>query len=335
MSATSLHLPRQPQSTNTGFVEGLLHGAIRAIADAVVIVDTHGRILLANPIAAHLTGWRERECLGRPFADVVRFTDAQGRAVDVLPAGGGRAWLLLRRDGHAVLVDCDAAPIHGDAGQHLGSVVTFRNVTAARRLTDELTWQATHDPLTGLSNRRAFESRLKRAIGSAAEQGCSHALLAIDLDSFKAVNDSGGHVAGDELLRQLAVQLRRCLRERDMVCRLGGDEFAVLLEDATPAQAAQVAGKLRAAVAEFVFAWQGLVFRIGASIGLVSFSDGSRSPGELLRRADVRCYRAKAAGGDRVVADEAPPTTEAADPPAQKKRAARAARRGNGGGGRN
>jgi diguanylate cyclase (GGDEF)-like protein/PAS domain S-box-containing protein len=305
MSATSLHLPRQPPSTRIEPVEGLLHGAIRAIADAVVIVDTRGRILLANPIAAHLTGWRERDCLGRPFADVMRFTDAQGRAVDVLPAGGGRAWLLLRRDGHAVLVDCDAAPVHGAGGEQLGSVVTFRNVTAARRMTDELTWQATHDPLTGLSNRRAFESRLKRAVGSASEQGCSHALLVLDLDSFKAVNDSGGHVAGDELLRQLAVQLRRCLRERDMVCRLGGDEFAVLVEDATPVQArqVQVAEKLRAAVEEFVFAWQGLVFRIGASIGLVAFADGSRSPAELLRRADAHCYRAKAAGGDRVVAD--------------------------------
>jgi len=283
--------------------DNLLHGALRAISDAVVVLDLHGKIAFLNPIATHLTGWRESESLGRPLTDVVRFADAQGRSVDVLAEGGGSVSLLLRRDGHAVLIDSDVVPILDASGLQRGSVVTFRNITAARRLTDELTWQATHDPLTGLSNRRAFESRLKRAVASAGHQGCRHALLYVDLDRFKAVNDGGGHVAGDELVRQLAAQLRRCLRERDMVARLGGDEFAVLLEDCTAEQAEQVAEKLRRVASDFTFGWQGLTFRIGLSIGLLVFADDRRSPSELLRRADALCYRAKSGGRNRVAAE--------------------------------
>lgn len=285
--------------------DGMLHGALRAISDAVVVLDLHARIVFLNPVATHLTGWRESESLGRSFGDMVRFADAEGRSVDVLAEGGGSVSLLLRRDGHAVLVESDITPIHDAAGLQRGSVVTFRNITAARRLTDELTWQATHDPLTGLSNRRAFESRLKRAVATAGRQGCGHALLYLDLDRFKAVNDGGGHVAGDELLRQLAVRLRRCVREHDMMARLGGDEFAVLLEDSTSEQSEQVAEKLRRVADEFIFNWQGLTFRIGLSIGLLAFADGSRSPAELLRRADALCYRAKASGRNRVTADGA------------------------------
>jgi diguanylate cyclase (GGDEF)-like protein/PAS domain S-box-containing protein len=286
--------------------EALLQGALRAMTDAVVVVDTRGVVVFLNPTATHLTGWRESDSVGRPLAEVVRFADAHGRAVDVLPAGEGRiadVSLLLRRDGHAVLVDGDTAPVPDALGRELGTVVTFRNITAAKRLTDELTWQATHDPLTGLANRRAFDSRLKRAVAAAGEQGCRHALLYLDLDRFKDVNDAGGHVAGDELLRQLAAMLRRHLRERDMLSRLGGDEFVVLLEDCTAEQAARVAEKLRAAVSGFAFGWQGLDFAIGTSIGLVTFCDAHRSAAELLRRADALCYRAKSHGRDQVVAD--------------------------------
>ena len=306
MSATFLESTINAPARVEGRADhSLLRGALHAMADAVVILDPLGRIAFLNPIAAHLTGWRESESVGRPFMETVRFADAQGRSVDVLADGGVHASLLLRRDGHAVLVDADVAPILDAAGLQRGSVVTFRNVTAAKRLTDELTWQATHDPLTGLSNRRAFESRLKRAVATAGKQGCGHALLYLDLDRFKAVNDGGGHIAGDELLRQLASQLRRQLREHDMFARLGGDEFAVLLEDCTREQAAFVAGKLRETASAFVFGWQGLSFRIGLSIGVLAFADGRRSPAELLRRADALCYRAKAAGRDRVMVDPA------------------------------
>lgn len=280
--------------------------ALRAIPDGVVIVDLDGRVTFLNPIAAHLTGWSEAQSLGRDFSEVVRFTDAQGNVLDLheVSSSGENITALVRRDGHVILVDGAMGPIEEDR-RMVGWVVTFRNVTAAKRLTSELMYHANHDALTGLVNRRSFESRLERAINTAAGQGCHHALLYFDLDRFKAVNDRGGHVAGDELLRQLAALLRKQLRERDTLARLGGDEFAVLLEDCRPGDASYVAEKLRSAVEGFEFVWEGDRFHIGASIGQLDFADGTRSPADLLARADELCYRAKARGRNQVVAGEA------------------------------
>jgi diguanylate cyclase (GGDEF)-like protein/PAS domain S-box-containing protein len=276
--------------------------ALRAISDAVVIIDLQGRITMLNPVAAHLTGWTEPESLERPLGDVVKFVDEQGNGID--PLSPDSVWhftMLRRRDGHVVLVDGNVSSIIDDQRRVHGSVITFRNVTAAKRLTDELTHQAHHDPLTGLPNRRAFESRLRRAVQSAKELGSRHALLYFDLDHFKPVNDTAGHAAGDELLRQLAKLLRGQLRESDALARLGGDEFAVLLEDASGEQAGYVAEKIRRAIAAYEFEWQGEIFRIGASIGQLEFGDGKLSAYELLYRADEMCYLAKSRGRDRVV----------------------------------
>jgi diguanylate cyclase (GGDEF)-like protein len=207
---------------------------------------------------------------------------------------------LLRRDEHVVLVEAAVAPMVDSGHNTVGSVVTFRNVTAARRLTNELTYHANHDALTGLDNRRAFEFGLERAVSSATELGSRHCLLYFDLDFFKAVNDQAGHVAGDELLRQLAAVLKKQLREHEMLARLGGDEFAVLLSNCTYEQATRASEKVRAAVAAFVFAWEGEEFSIGASIGRVDFCDGSMSVSDLLMRADEMCYLAKTSGRNQI-----------------------------------
>ena len=277
--------------------------SLRAISDAVVIVYLRGIVTLVNPVAAHLTGWPEGESIDRPLGDVVRIVDEAGNGIDPLaPDASWHFTMLRRRDGHVVLVDGNVSSIIDDQRRALGSVITFRNVTAAKRLTDELTHQAHHDPLTGLPNRRAFESRLRRAVISAKEQSCRHALLYFDLDHFKPVNDTAGHAAGDELLRQLAKLLRTQLREGDALARLGGDEFGILLEDATPEQAAYVSEKVRRAIANYQFEWQNEIFRIGASIGQLEFGDGKMSAYELLYRADEMCYLAKSRGRDRVVA---------------------------------
>jgi diguanylate cyclase (GGDEF)-like protein/PAS domain S-box-containing protein len=286
------------------------NSALCAIADGIVVVDTEGRITTLNPVATHLTGFTEAEALGKPLADIVRFTDAAGRSMDVLSEGfqadPREIVSLLRRDRHAILVDGSVAQIHDRDRQLIGSIVTFRNVTAAARLTRELSYHAHHDALTGLENRRAFGTRLQRAIASAAEFGACHAILYFDLDRFKAVNDSAGHVAGDELLRQLAIVLRRQLRAHDTLARLGGDEFAVLVENCSASTAAGVAEKIRAAIAGFVFEWEGRSYRIGTSIGLVVFDDGRIPADRLIALADRKCYEAKAAGGDRVAAGGRP-----------------------------
>ncbi len=280
------------------------HAALCAIADGIAIVDTQGCVTHLNPVASHLIGCKEEACLGRPLAKVVQFIDNQGRSVDVLSDGfcsdPNAIVSLVRRDGHVILVDGAVSPIHARDRRLLGTVVTFRNVTASTKLARELTYHANHDPLTGLHNRRAFHAQLQRAIINASEFGNGNALLYLDLDRFKAVNDSGGHLAGDELLRRLAVLLSKQLREHDTVARLGGDEFAVLLENCTPADASLVAEKIRNAVVDFAFAWDGGEFRIGTSIGLVEFNDGDLSVENLIELADSMCYVAKDGGRNRV-----------------------------------
>ena len=278
--------------------------ALCAIAEGIAIVDTAGRITCLNPVAVHLTGWKEHTALGRHLQEIVRFTDNQGQALDVLSEGFSsdheQIVSLVRRDGHIILVDGTVAQVHDHDKKTIGTVITFRNVTASTRLTRELAYQASHDSLTGLHNRRAFKSQLQRTIAHAAEFGCGNALLYIDLDQFKVVNDRGGHAAGDELLRQLAVLLRKELRGHDTVARLGGDEFVVLLENCTQEHASTVAEKIRAAIVGFEFVWHQRTYRLGASIGQIDFSDGERSVEQLIRLADRMCYIAKTSGRNQV-----------------------------------
>ncbi len=284
--------------------------ALCAIADGIAIVDTQGRVTCLNPVGSHLTGWREDACLGQELGHVVQFADHQGRALNILAEGFSSELdsivSLVRRDGHVILVDGAVSPVHGRDKRKLGAVVTFRNVTASTRLSRELAYHANHDVLTGLQNRRAFHAQLKRAVGQAGEFASGNALLYLDLDRFKAVNDSGGHLAGDELLRQLAVLLRKQLREQDSVARLGGDEFAVLLKNCTPSHAIEVAEKIRHAVDDFSFAWNGSEKRVGTSIGVVAFNDDRRNAEQLIAIADRMCYSAKDGGRNQVaVFDEA------------------------------
>jgi diguanylate cyclase (GGDEF)-like protein/PAS domain S-box-containing protein len=282
--------------------------ALAAIADGIVVTDLEGHITCLNPVAAHLTGWRETDALGLRVPEVVRIVDARGDAVDLLGAGFSNGSddivSLLRRDGHVILVDGAVATIHDDDRAPAGYIVTFRNVTAATRMSRELSYHANHDALTGLLNRRVFDARLERAVASAAELDCRHALLYFDLDRFKTVNDSGGHVAGDELLRQLAVLLRRQLREHDTLARMGGDEFAMLLENCTGPRASAVATKILATMESFAFAWEGRRYRIGASVGQVEFSGGGFDAQDILEAADRMCYLAKESGRNRVAAEE-------------------------------
>jgi diguanylate cyclase (GGDEF)-like protein/PAS domain S-box-containing protein len=279
---------------------------LSAIADGIAVTDLEGRITSLNPVASHLTGWPELEALSRPLSEVVHIIDTRGDMVNLLGAGfhngSDDIGSLVRRDGHVILVDGAVAQIHDDARDTVGHIITFRNVTAATRMSRELSWHANHDALTGLLNRRVLEARLERALASAADLDCRHALLYFDLDHFKAVNDSAGHVAGDELLRQLAMLLRRQLREHDTLARIGGDEFAILLENCTAPSANAVAEKIRATVGEFAFTWEGRSYRPGASVGQVEFSGAGLAVQDIIEGADRMCYAAKASGRDRVAA---------------------------------
>lgn len=280
-------------------------GAFRALPDGIVLIDQAGLITDINLGAIHLTGWTEVQAVGKPLHEVVQLRDSQGRSVDLLVSGGqgngnGDVARLVRSDHHQVLVDATIAQILDPGRRTMGAVVAFRNVTAATRINDELTFHATHDALTGMLNRRAFEGRLERAVAHAAQHATPYALLYLDLDRFKSVNDSGGHFAGDELLRALSALLQRSLRDQDTLARLGGDEFALLLEHCQEGEAQEIAERIRTEVAEFRFRWLDSEFTVGVSIGLVSFRSGTLTSHGLLRRADEMCYRAKSAGRNRV-----------------------------------
>ncbi len=181
----------------------------------------------------------------------------------------------------------------------LGFLVSL-DVMRSRRMARELSWRANHDSLTGLASRGAFEQRAHELLEQARADGNVHALLFMDLDQFKVVNDTCGHIAGDELLRQLSTVLRTHIRGNDMLARLGGDEFGVLLAGCLPAKAVEIAEKLYAAVQNFRFSWENKNFTVGISIGLVQISANTESIAAIMSQADLACYAAKDAGRNRI-----------------------------------
>lgn len=283
---------------------------LASIADAVIATDSRGMVEYLNPVAEHLTGWPLAEARGEPLTRVFTVihettrepveTSAERCLDEDRPMGLTSHLVLVRRDGIEFAIDESAAPLHDHEGRLTGVVMVFRDTTPQRQLTRQLSHQATHDPLTGLINRREFERRLARVVASARESEATHGLCYLDLDQFKIVNDSCGHVAGDALLRQLAGVLRGALRARDTLARLGGDEFAVLLEHCELEQARRIADALRVTVQGFRFVWEGTEFSLGVSIGLVEITSSCPSESEAVRAADNACYRAKHAGRNRL-----------------------------------
>ena len=204
--------------------------------------------------------------------------------------------LLIARDGTEYIIEDSAAPIRDRQGSIIGTVVIFRDVTESRALTHQLSWQATHDVLTGLCNRRQFEQKLTEALASAQEEACQHALCYLDLDRFKIVNDTCGHTAGDELLRQVSEIFRQQVRSSDIVARLGGDEFGLLLHQCPLPAATKIADKLRQAIDNLRFTWQGRTFSIGVSIGVIEITSITEDLTSLMSAADAACYAAKQKG---------------------------------------
>lgn len=283
---------------------------LTSIGDAVLTCDREGNITFMNPMAESLCGWTREEALGLPVETVVPVYDQRTRTPLEGPVGrclrlGTRVGvaehtLLIDRGGREIEIDDSAAPIRDGAGHPVGAVMVFRDVTQSRELTRQMSWQLTHDALTGLISRREFERRLAAMVEDARSGGGEHALLFLDLDQFKVVNDTSGHLAGDELLKQLAFLLSEQMRRNDILGRLGGDEFAALLEHCPADKAREIAEKLRMTVADFRFIWQDKTFDIGVSIGLSMIDRDTAHAQEAMRTADVACYAAKEKGRNRV-----------------------------------
>ncbi len=284
---------------------------LSSIGDGVITTDTRGRVDYINPVAEQLTGWSQAEALGRPLEEVFRVVDERSREplsgkVKACLASGRRCAvddspILLRRGGGEHSIEASVSPIRNPDGDVTGAVLVFHDVTELRGLARKMSHQATHDALTGLINRAEFERRLEHLLDSALGGDFpEHALMYLDLDQFKLVNDTSGHVAGDELLRQLTAQLQMRVRGSDVLARLGGDEFGVLLENCSLEQALEVAEDLRRITRAFRFEWQGKVFEVGVSIGVVSLDHDSGSLSDVLSAADSACYMAKDLGRNRV-----------------------------------
>ncbi|MDE3010811.1 MAG: EAL domain-containing protein [Pseudomonadota bacterium] len=288
----------------------LLAVTLGSIADAVITANLGGNIDWMNPAAERMTGWRLGEARGRAVPQVFHVVHEDSREAAPNPVAACLAGrkvvgmashsVLIARDGKEFGIEDSAAPICNAHGEMLGVVLVFHDVTEQRRLAGEMSYKATHDGLTGLLNRTEFETRLRRTLLGAHEDGSQHAVLYVDLDEFKLVNDACGHAVGDQLLQQVSRILAETLRTRDTLARLGGDEFGAILEHCTTDKALRVAQKICEQMEEFRFVHDRRSFRIGASIGLVPLDRRWPTPASIMQAADTACYAAKEAGRNRV-----------------------------------
>ncbi len=269
---------------------------LHSIGDAVIATDADGYIEYLNPVAEKLTGFKLDEARGQALARVFRIMNEEtGKAAEDPVArcllegkvvGLANHTVLVSKSGMEYAIQDSAAPIKSPTGEVLGVVLVFSDVTEERLLSKQISYQASHDGLTGLINRQEFERRLKRVVATAHTGLTDNALCYLDLDQFKLINDTCGHVAGD--------------RHRDTVARLGGDHVDILMEHCSLEKAKQVAIKLVEAVSDYEFYWKDKRFKIGASIGLVAVNESSTDVNGLLSAADNACYMAKEQGRNRI-----------------------------------
>lgn len=283
---------------------------LHSIGDAVITTDIEGRVNYLNPVAETLTGWSEAEARGLPLPDVFHIINEQTLEPAENPVGRVLAsgnivglanhTVLVHREGTKFAIEDSAAPIRDRHGRLIGTVMVFHDVTHARRLAEEVSYQASHDGLTGLLNRHAFEQRLQNLLDIPLGVGESHSLMFLDLDQFKLINDTSGHVAGDAFLRGIGPLLQKHLRHSDLLARIGGDEFGVLLPHCPESVARQVARALILELENLNFMWEDKPFRVGVSIGQVNFRVENWTLVGLLSAADNACYQAKENGRNRI-----------------------------------
>ena len=287
-----------------------LRVTLDSIADAVITTDRDGIVQWLNPVAAQLTGGDLALSPGQHVDSIYRVLYEDTR--DPVPGplqrldaaadstGHGRQRILVTHEGREIPIDDSAAPIRDEVGIIVGLVLVFRDVSEQRRLSQEIRHRASHDALTGLLNRSAFEGKLASLFRAAQDNARSHVLMYIDLDQFKIVNDTCGHSGGDRLLREVSLLFREVVRSGDTLARLGGDEFGVLLQDCTTAQARRVAEQICQRMESYRFVHYDRRFGVGASIGVVPIDSRWASQSEVMQVADRACYAAKDAGRNRV-----------------------------------
>lgn len=286
------------------------HVTLASIADAVLCTNLANHVTYMNGAAEALTGWSSAEAAQQPIHNVLNIAselNVFSITCDIAQilrgeqrTGSASGSILKRRDGSTVAIHEHAAPIRDSHGEVIGIVFVLRDITQERAFSTQLHHQATHDALTGLANRREFERRLQHAIDDRQRSGTDHALLYVDLDQFKVVNDTCGHAAGDQLLCQVSSAVKQRLRGGDLLARLGGDEFGILLARCTAADAMSLAELIRQRISEHRFPWKGKLFAINASIGVLPLPAHQTTVDDAMSAADQACYLAKDNGRNRV-----------------------------------
>lgn len=283
---------------------------LHSIGDGVITTSKEGLVDYLNPVAENVTGWTYGEAQGRLLTEVLPLVSEATRQPVTSPAeiclrtgsvvSLEENVLLINRHGEEFHIEDSAAPIFDSDDNIIGVVLVFHDVTQERRMARQISWQATHDSLTGLSNRGEFDTQLSELIQDSKTQHRKHALLYLDLDQFKVINDTCGHTAGDELLKELSQLLVRHLPKNATLARLGGDEFGVLLENSDIEKSRNVAEQILRVVESFQFRWEASTFDISVSIGLVPISGDEITPTFALSAADVACFVAKESGRRRI-----------------------------------
>lgn len=277
-----------------------LHITLDSIREAVISTDNQQKIIFMNPVAEKMSGWKQNEAQGKPLLEVLRITyGSDGFTLNQLNAeekSNGEAEhdkILQNRYGGNFDIHYTMTPLNTQEGERIGFVLVIQDVTESRKLLRQLSYSATHDALTGLPNRSSFESQLKGLLKLLPGGHQSHALVMLDLDFFKAVNDSAGHAAGDALLHEMATLMRSILRPSDILARLGGDEFGFIIRHCSTEQALSACERVVDAINRYEFTWGGRLHRIGASAGLTLIHEHNASLAEALVQADTACYTSK------------------------------------------
>ncbi len=299
--------PRALSATAAQRTRATAWQTLDSIGETVMTVDVNECIDYLNQAAENLLGVPAGQAIGRSLSDLVSFVDESDRRPLTDPVRqcltmrarvtvGRRGLMLVHNGAREHSVELTASPLNNSRGELSGAVIVMRDVSESRGLTRQMSYQATHDALTGLINRHEFERRMEEALVSARAGGAHHVLCYLDLDRFKAVNDTSGHVAGDSLLREVAAMVKETVRDSDTVGRLGGDEFGLLLVGCPLEKARQIADDVVRKVSEYRFVWKDKIFAVGVSVGLVEISHTSGSLEEAMNAADSACYVAKRQG---------------------------------------
>ncbi len=286
---------------------------LHSIGDAIITTDINGKITQINPVAEELTGYSRRQAIGQDFYNVFNIEldyEADPKTLTELEKVITNLEVVMSAESPKTLVNKNLseyaieytlAPIVTENRKTSGAVVIFRDVTEIRALSSQLKYYASHDSLTGLINRRQFEHHLENTLRSAqASNTQQHVVCFMDLDNFKIINDTAGHEAGDEFLKQLSLLLQSLLRRSDILARLGGDEFGILLEDCNIENALSITEKIRKEIKSFRFIWANNSFEVSASIGLTKIDHTTASLTEIMRNADTACYISKEEGRNRI-----------------------------------